>query len=182
MGQESTGHLLEATLGGEETAKGDLLERLRPRLVLWAATRLSPALRTKVDPEDLAQDVLLNVHEGLGTFRGTERRSFFAWVFTIAENRLRDLCDHHGALKRKLPTPTSLTVTSPSTAAARDEQVTRVHEALARLAPDHQEVIRLRRLQGLPLKEVAEILGRSVNAVSTLYFRAVLALRKELRK
>ena len=181
MGQETTGHLLEATLSGEQAAKGDLLERLRPRLVLWATARMSPGLRSKAEPEDLAQEILLAIHKSLEGFHGREQRSFFAWVFTIAENRLRDLAGHHGALKRKLPTPSSMTVTSPSTAAGRDEQVARVREALAELAPDHQEVICLRRLQGLTLKEVAEIMDRSVNAVSTLYFRAILALGERLR-
>ena len=35
-----------------------LLERLRPRLVLWASARMSPGLRAKLEPEDAAQEIL----------------------------------------------------------------------------------------------------------------------------
>src|SRR5262245_36725566 len=75
-----------ARLGGDRE-RNDLLERLRPRIVLWAAARLSPAMRAKVEPDDVAQEVLMAAHRGLAGFQGTDHRAFLAWVFKIGENR-----------------------------------------------------------------------------------------------
>lgn len=176
-----TRQLLDDALNGGDEARGALLERLRPRVVLWAATRLSPALRAKVEPEDVAQEILLAVHKALDGFESQGGRSFYAWLFRIGENRIRDLADHHGAKKRQTPEPRSFSQTSPSGAVRRLEQVERLRSALDLLPPDYQEVIRLRRLQELDTPQVAEIMDRSENAVRVLYCRALKALAQELK-
>ena len=112
--QDRTDQHLRAALQGDGEARGELLERLRPRLVLWASTRMSPALRAGLDPEDAAQEVLLSVHKSLDQFRGDTAQAFRAWLFTVAENRLRDLADHAGALKRQPPSRMSFSQTSPT--------------------------------------------------------------------
>ena len=186
MGPDDTSHLIHGALGGDEAARSALLERLRPRLVLWAATRLSAKLRASYEPEDVAQEVLIAVHKGWGGFHGgdghavPEIPAFLSWVFRIAENRIRDLADREGAEKRRLPEPRSFTQTSPSSVAARDEQIQRLKQALAELPPDYQDVIRLRRFQGLECSDVAAILERSENAVRILYWRALRTLRDRL--
>ena len=55
MGVEETVQLFLATLDGRDGARDRLLERLRPRLVLWASAQLSPKLRGKLEPDDIAQ-------------------------------------------------------------------------------------------------------------------------------
>ncbi len=180
MGTDETRRILLAALNGGDDERGALLERLRPRLVLWAATRLSPALRAKVEPEDVAQEILLAVHKSIAGFEGTEERAFFAWVFRLAENRIRDLADHFGAQKRRTPEALSFSQTSPSTAAARSESHARLHRALAGLPDPFRQVIQLRRLEEREVPEVAQIMERSENAVRILYCRALQALRRAL--
>lgn len=141
---------------------------------------MSPLLKSKLDAEDVAQDVLLAVHEDFASFRGTDERAFFRWLFTVAANRLRDLADHHGALKRRLPSPQSFTQTSPSEAASRREDVSRLRDALGGLSEIHREVIALVRIEDLGVEGAAERLGRSANAVRILYCRALKALRASL--
>jgi RNA polymerase sigma-70 factor (ECF subfamily) len=172
--------LVRGALVGDAEARGLLLERIRPRVVTWCGARMPPSLRAHGGPEDLAQDVLLAVHEALASFRGEDGRSFHAWVFRIGENRIRDLLDHAGALKRKLPEPASFSQTSPSGAAMRRESAERVRAALATLADDYRTVIRLRRIEERPVPEIAAEMGRSENAVRILYFRALQALREAL--
>jgi RNA polymerase sigma-70 factor (ECF subfamily) len=172
--------LLEEALSGSETARAALLERLRPRIVLWAATRLSPALRAHLDPEDVAQEILLAVHRDLGAFRGGDARAFYGWLFTVGENRIRDLADRYGAQKRRTPDPVPRSDTSPSGRASRTEACERVKRALLTLSEDHQRVVQLVRLEERPYDEAALVLGRSVNAVRILYCRALKALRGAL--
>jgi len=175
-----TQQLVDGALVGDAAARGLLLERIRPRVVTWCGARMPPSLRAHCEPEDLAQDVLMAVHDGLAGYRGMDTRSFHAWVFRIAENRIRDLLDHAGALKRKLPPPLSFSQTSPSGAAMRRESAERVRAALATLAEDYRVVIRLRRIEERPVPEIAVEMGRTENAVRILYFRALQALREAL--
>ena len=143
---------------------------------------MSPALRAKIEPDDVAQEVLLSVHKSLDGFDHRDQRAFFGWLFRIAENRIRDLVDHFGAQKRQSPDPRSFSQTSPSAAARQQEQVVRVAAAVATLPQDYRDVIRLRRFQELECRQVAEIMDRSENAVRVLYCRAVKALSQELRE
>ena len=180
MALHDTEALLRAAHAGDPAALPPLLERLRPRLVVWASGRMSALLRSRLDAEDVAQDVLLAVHEDFASFRGADEPAFFRWLFTVAENRIRDLADHHGALKRRLPSPGSFTQTSPSEAASRREEFARIRDALGGLSDVHREVIVLVRIEDLGVAGAARRLDRSENAVRILYCRALKALRASL--
>jgi RNA polymerase sigma factor (sigma-70 family) len=52
-----------------------------------------------------------------------------------------------------------------------------LQRALESLSPDHREVILLARVEGLSMKEIAERLHRSPNAVVQLLWRALKKLR-----
>jgi RNA polymerase sigma-70 factor (ECF subfamily) len=177
-----TDWLLDQAREGDASARQMLLERLRPRIVLWVAARLSPELRARLEPEDVAQEVLLSLHRSLDSFDGEEIGRFYAWTFTIAENRIRDLVDHHGALKRRPVPGPAVSQTTPGTAAVRAEELERVRSALEQLGEDHRRVIQLRQLEGKSVPETAEILERSDNAVRVLHCRALKALRDLLRE
>lgn len=181
MSAGDTRSVLLAAIQGDARARGALLERIRPRLVLWVSAHLSPSLRAHLDAEDVAQEILLSVHKGMDGFRGTEEREFFAWLFRMAENRIRDIADHYLAQKRQPAAPVSLSQTSPSSAAVRNEMALQVRRAIERLPEDYRRVLQLRRLEELEVPEVARRLGRSENAVRILYFRAIGALREEMR-
>lgn len=66
---------------------------------------------------------------------------------------------------------------NPATIVERQITVERVKDALARLDPSQQEVVVLRFLAGLSLKEVALTLGKTVAAVKSLQHRGLAALR-----
>jgi RNA polymerase sigma-70 factor (ECF subfamily) len=175
-----TQRLLRRALQGESRAREALLLRLRPRLVLWVATRLSTALRAKVEPEDVTQDVLIKAHKSLDGFQGDDERAFMAFLFRIAENQIRDYAAHFGALKRQAVERDGHVDSTPSAIAVRKEMCARVHVALATLSDDYRQVIQLVRLEEQPMARVAEIMDRTENAVRILYCRAMRALRAAL--
>ena len=177
---DQTRRFLVGAQSGDEAARGELLERLRPRLLLWVSTRLSKALKERVEAEDVVQEILLAVHKSLDQFEGDDDRAFLAWLFTVAENRIRDLADHFGALKRRSPEALAFSQTSPSTAASRNELAIKMREALARLSEPHRQVIQLRRFEEAPVSAIAELMDRSENAIRILYCRAIQALRQEM--
>ena len=59
----------------------------------------------------------------------------------------------------------------------RDERFERLESALNCLTKDHREVIIFARIQGLPIKEIAERMSRSPDAVSMLLLRALRELK-----
>jgi RNA polymerase sigma-70 factor (ECF subfamily) len=52
------------------------------------------------------------------------------------------------------------------------------HSALSRLSPHHRSALVLRYVDGLPVADVADHLGRSLHATETLLVRARAALRR----
>lgn len=181
MALSETIALVRRACEGDDAARGNLLEHLRPRLVLWCSSRMSPSLRAKVEPEDLAQEVLLAIHKGLDGYDGSVGRPFYAWMFRVAENRIRDTAEHFGAQKRRShPLPPPPSQTTPSMMAVRAESFARLRRAVEALPEDYRTVIRLRRFEELEVPEIAELMDRSPNAVRVLYCRALKALRAEL--
>jgi RNA polymerase sigma-70 factor (ECF subfamily) len=142
---------------------------------------MSRELKGRIDPEDVAQEVLLAVHGALDRFDPRAPQGFMPWLFTVAENRVRDLAKHFGARKRQ-PTEEVLrrTHTSPSSFAARAEELERMRAALERLPPAHAEILRLRDLEERSYAEIARLSGRTEVAARVLHFRALAALRDAL--
>ncbi len=56
----------------------------------------------------------------------------------------------------------------------------RVRQALEKLAPDQREVVELRFLAGLSLKEVALTIDKTVSAVKSLQHRGLSSLREKI--
>ena len=65
----------------------DLFEEVAPALYAWAELRIRPALRARLDPQDLVQEVWLR---GQDRFRHFDERgiAFRAWIFRIGKNVL----------------------------------------------------------------------------------------------
>ena len=55
----------------------------------------------------------------------------------------------------------------------------RARDVLQRIAPQHRAALCLRYLDGLPVAEVADELGRSLHATEALLMRAKAAFRRE---
>ena len=67
---------------------------------------------------------------------------------------------------------------SPSVILRRNERFDRLEKALANLSKDHGEVLRLARIEGLKVKEIAARMKRSPDAVWKLLARATLQLKE----
>ncbi|EMI52310.1 RNA polymerase sigma factor [Rhodopirellula sallentina] len=81
-----------------------------------------------------------------------------------------------GGLERLL----AASMTSPSAAVSRDVRMHRMSEAIGTLNEDQQRAIRLRYVEGLPTKAIAEELGKTDVAVRVLLSRSMRELEKQL--
>jgi RNA polymerase sigma-70 factor (ECF subfamily) len=187
--------LLGRARGGDEAARGRLLDLYRNYLRLLARTRIDAELRVRLDPSDLVQETLLEAHRDFERFTGTSEGELLAWLRRILVRNLMDQAKHFKTGKRGAGRQQSLeelldrssqafervlagSTSTPSAQAARREQAVILADALARLPADYREVIILRNLEQLPFEEIARRLDRSSSAVRMLWARALEKLSR----
>ena len=192
--------LLVLAKAGDGAALGRLLERYRNYMGLLVRLQVGRRLRRKVDVEDLLQEVWLEIHRKIVTFRGSSEREFLMWVRrmigSILANQVRhflgtkcrdlrleralvdELNESSRALNRSLIAPQS----TPSQQAVRREQAVILADALQGLPEDYREVIILRQLEGLSFPDVARRLGRTEDSVKNVWLRALARLRRTLEE
>jgi RNA polymerase sigma-70 factor (ECF subfamily) len=145
------------------------------------------------DAEDIAQDVFDKINSGLGGFQGKSKLS--TWIYRIATNtmidRLRSAAYKHATVNSAIEDaadPKAQGVWGNQKPPATDQVVIRkemsecVNEFIDNLPPDYKTVIVLSELEGLAIKEIAEILGISVNNVKTRLHRARAKLKAALNE
>ncbi len=142
-------------------------------------------IRLRVDDtflaEDLASDVFIKLVETLRR-RNAPNHSLRGWLFKVARNLIHDHYRQNRnftseTLEEWTPSPSD---DGPEEQFLRTIQAEQARAALLNLSADQQEVLILRFGQGLGLQETADIMDRQVNAIKSLQFRAVNALRQIL--
>ena len=128
---------------------------------------------------DTSQDVWLRVVRALPGLRDPSRLR--AWLFGIARRAVMD------RLRRRYAEPelTSLdavdgTETDDDLPEVTDEDLGRMHDALARLPLTERDVLVLFYLQELTVSQLADVLDVPVGTVKSRLFRARQLLRREL--
>ena len=163
-------------------------ERYRERLLSVIWLRMGPALRTRMDPEDVLQEVAIEAIKSWPTLDDT--RNAGAWLVTLARRKIgRILRDQVSVAARdprrerqvKSDLPLADRRSGPVTIADRGDKLQQLESALERLPPDYREVILLTRIEGLAGHEVAERMDRSENAIYLLLGRALKRLALELK-
>ncbi|RYZ01336.1 MAG: sigma-70 family RNA polymerase sigma factor [Myxococcales bacterium] len=137
----------------------ELEQRLRPYLARRVASR--------ADVDDVVQDILVRVYEGLGALRDEER--FGAWVYRVANSAIIDRARRHARSSSSISSAES---TVPAPSAADDEQLqSELGECVAlfvgRLPSPYREAVTLTELQGLSQKQAAEMLEISLSGLKS---------------
>ncbi|HEY7155701.1 MAG TPA: sigma-70 family RNA polymerase sigma factor [Gemmataceae bacterium] len=172
------------------------LERYRSALLLLAHAQLARHQQLGLEASDLVQQTFVEAYRDLKQFHGSTAAERFAWLRKILHHTFLDEYDRRRAGKRDLARQAleadltgsfagldellAAQQTSPSERAVRNEDLTRLAEALEQLPPDQREVITLKHLVGLTLAQISERLGRSSEAVAGLLFRGRIRLRELL--
>jgi len=163
-------------------------EQHRERLLSVIYLRMGPDLRTRMDPEDVLQDVAIEAMNSWHTL--TEQGNAGAWLVTLARRKVaRILRDQVGVAARdprrehamKTDLPVADRRSGPVTAADRKDRLVLLGQALDRLPEDYREVVLMTKIEGLPAKEVGVRMERSENAVNLLLSRALKRLAQELK-
>lgn len=129
--------------------------------------------------EDLVQNVFYRMLKYRHTFTG--EGEFRTWMYHLARNVLTDAAKknkpslHHQDVAdwaERLPGGTTADAQLQQT-----QDVALLQRALARLSPDHREVLVLSRFQELKYEQIAQLLDTTVGAVKVRAHRALGQLK-----
>jgi RNA polymerase sigma-70 factor, ECF subfamily len=137
------------------------------------------------DVEDLVQEVFIRAIKGFGGFQN--QASPKTWLLSIARNLAND--EFRKAKwkmwQRSIPFEErhqAVTEHSPEDIIQFSEETRALYEAISRLKPKYRDVIILRGIKDLSVKETSMILSWTENKVGMTYHRARKALENELRR
>jgi RNA polymerase sigma-70 factor (ECF subfamily) len=173
---ENPEDLIKLAQSGDEIAFESLYNLYYTPVYRYFYTRL----KNKDTATDLTQTVFMKVYSSLQSFKNTGA-SPLAYFFTIARNSLIDYFrkEKHGTIynddmvkendeQTKLPNKDKYT---------EKENKEIILQAMDILTKEQAEVITLRFMNDLPTKEVADIVGKSEEAVRQLQSRGLKMLR-----
>ncbi|MDF1565634.1 MAG: RNA polymerase sigma factor [Deltaproteobacteria bacterium] len=177
--------LLERVRTGDRQAFGELVA-LHQRSVYGLALRLA---RNPDDARDLAQEAFVRAWAARERLDPT--RPFAPWVLTITRRLGVDRLRYQGRWKQQgLPEPGEPSAPPPQLvdgprahAAVEQAQLgDALSRALSELSEHYRAVIELHHVQGLPVAEIATILGRPPGTIMTWLYRARAALKDHLQQ
>ena len=145
----------------------------------FVKTRLGVPLKQQVEVDDVVQETFLQAFKSIPRFQWKGEDSFVRWLNGIAEHVILKLADRFKrrqklSLEREVPAESR---GAPSKAPRREERFARLQKALDVLSPDQKEAILLSRIDGLRVKEVADRMNRTENAVLLLISRGLSKLK-----
>lgn len=180
-------HLIKGIQEGDRKAFQILVET-HLRMVVNTCMGI---VHNKVDAEDLAQDVFIEVFKGAGNFKGESKLS--TWLYRIATNRSLNLIRNNKRKRFFQSIEEAFTgernirhEISQNNADHPDKNITDrerseiLHHAIDHL-PDKQRVaFTLNKYEELPYQQIAEIMEISLASVETLIHRAKKNLQSQL--
>ena len=186
-----------AAQGGNQLALTKLLTACHRRLRARAAARLPAAMKAKRGPEDILQEVYLDVFRQINRFEDRGPGSFLNWLYAILDRKLaaarraahyqmRDIdrevtigtpaADSYWDLLDQLYADSG----TPSRVVRREEVLRALSACITDLSEPHRQVVQMRFLDGLSVDDVATRLGKSKAAIVALTKRALEALRRSM--
>lgn len=144
---------------------------------------------------DLTQDTFVAAFRAYSRFR--HEASAYTWLYRIAVNLTKNRFEKHQRMEAReafsLDAPMQLDsdevarqvedwTLAPDRVAENEQLREIVLREVAALKYDYREVVVLRDLAGLRYREIAEVLGCSVEAVKSRLFRARSVLRERLEE
>jgi len=184
----STFDLIERFREGDEAAFSQLFRKYRPRLAVLIRYKLSEAMRGRVEPDDILQEVFLQASRDIKSFTYRSPGSFMSWLSRIADHVIADFARAQARQKRDAGDPVRfrsesnpagpelIDATTPSRIFDQNQRVEKLLARLEALPPDYRAVILMAKMECLSTAEMATRMQRSREAVAVLLCRALQRL------
>ena len=168
--------LVERCRAGDATAWETFVRQMQGRLFALAYSYAGD----REDARDLAQEIFVRLYESRGQWPSGDE--FLPWLFRVARNRSVDYLRRRSVRRpaatvdeadiAELP---DLSPGAEAQAIASDRR-SLLHAALRSLSAINREIVVLRDVHGLPIQQVASILGVPLGTVKSRASRARVEL------
>jgi len=177
--------LVQRMVAGEQRAFDDFFNRYFDRLYRFALTRVGQDSHTA---EDVVQQTLCRAMQKIQLYRG--EAALFTWLCQICRNTIADTFRAKDALRGEavpfeetdeiraaLETLAALPDDDPHQSLVGDQIYRLVHAVLDHLPSRYGDVLELKYIQGLSVKEIATTMQIGPKAVESLLARARIAFK-----
>jgi RNA polymerase sigma-70 factor (ECF subfamily) len=170
--------LIKSAVKGDASAFGQLYDHYQPMIYRFVAVKVS----RREEAEDITHQVFMSAWLNVKSYQH-RGHPFSSWLYQIARNQVIDFYR-----SRRSDTPIDAidpeyfaVATSAEFAIPMKLEVEAVRQAMKKLKPEYEDVIILRFIEDLSLKEVAGVLGKTEGAVKLMQHRAMRELKKILK-
>jgi RNA polymerase sigma-70 factor (ECF subfamily) len=157
-------------------ALGNLHDQLYPLVYRYIRYRLEDEQLV----EDLVSETFMRLLDHLGRSKGRVL-DFKAWLLGTASHLVHDhLRDQYHKPVENFEEHDDLPGENHTEGTVEENQKEQeIRQAMKNLTDEQQQVLALRFTQELSLEETARIMGKNINAVKALQFRAIGAMRRQ---
>lgn len=126
------------------------------------------------DVEDVTQEIFIAAIRSLKGFRGEAK--FSTWLRTLT---VRQIAEYYRRNKHMNDVELDENMSDEQDHTANEDAIL-IRQAFRKLPEKYKEVLLLRFAEGLPFQEIANIQGCSLEAIKSLFRRAVAAIHKQV--
>ena len=167
--------LVDALRGGDEAAFEQLYDRHFRRIFGFALRKLGDA----AEAEDVVQEVFAAVYTCVDRFEG--KSDLLVWIYGITRNLLNNRLRRRGGVRLisldDLPLESGPVDPGPGPRCEARQTLERIRVAIDELPPEQRHILELRHGQRLAIRKIADLLGRSEDAVKSSLYRARRSLQ-----
>lgn len=193
---QTASQLLEKIRNGQPEAMAQYLEHRKIELIGVIISKMGPALRSKVEPDDIYQEVCSDAVQNMDQVNFDDHDPF-GWFCELAKRRIIDSRRRFSAQKRAANREVSIqpksddgsgglvnllvaSITSPSQAFSRNQREFKLLQAMEQLTEQQRQVLHMRYGKSWPSKKIADEIGKSDGATRVLITRSLKKLEKLL--
>ena len=189
--------------GGDREAFDLLFMRYYPRIKLLVRLQMLDKLKAQVEPDDIIQEIYMEVYRNFHKFEYSDPDSFFKWVTKVIGWKIKDFDKYFFKTAKRQPHETlslqqnagesdttgfelgdavPASQETPSQIVMEKEGYRLLDQALQRLPENFRRVITYRQVMKLSAAETAEQMDMQPNAVNVLFHRAQQKLHAVLKE
>ena len=190
--------LVDKARDGDRDAQSQIVEQVQSYLSMMADKNMPQVIRPHMNPSDIVQHTLIQMVNGFENFRGSSTQEFYGWLNQIIKNEskkaARDLTRQKRDVRKQMSMNQQTESQSqlnfeavdfqatPGTEAIANERIELFKNVLDSLPQDYSTVIQLRTFERLSFNEIGEKMNRTPDAVSKLWYRAIVKFQKEIEE
>ncbi len=170
---DSEEKLISLAKEGDSSAFGALYDHYLPRIYRFVYVKVA----SREDAEDISHQVFLNAWQNVPRYK-SRGFPFSSWLYEIARNQV---IDYYRTRKEAVSIdeidPDSMSEEAHGDSLNVELDLDRVMKRLRTMKPEYQDVLILRFVEDMSLKEVASALNKTEGAIKLLQHRAISALK-----